>query len=95
MGSSSKPRRQANEETRARIRTTMIIGRLQKHVEGKCQMTSTQVKAADILLRKRLPDLTKTELTGVDGTDLVRTMSDDQINKAIEKLLSGVKEAGA
>jgi hypothetical protein len=30
-------------------------------------MSSSQIKAADILLRKTIPDLARTEVTGMDG----------------------------
>jgi hypothetical protein len=44
-------------KTRERIRTSMLINRLQDHIFGKCEMTPTQVKAALSSLRKTLPDL--------------------------------------
>jgi hypothetical protein len=43
-------------KTRERIRTSMLINRLQDHVFGRCEMTPTQVKAALSVLRKTLPD---------------------------------------
>jgi hypothetical protein len=43
--------------TREKIRASMLINRLQDHVRGKVQMSPTQVRAAEILLRKVLPDL--------------------------------------
>ncbi len=46
-----------DERTRAKIQTSQIINRLEKHVKGEVKMTATQVRAADILLRKTLPDL--------------------------------------
>jgi hypothetical protein len=44
-------------KTRERIRTSMLINRLQDHVFGRCNMTLLQVKAASAVLRKTLPDL--------------------------------------
>jgi hypothetical protein len=44
-------------KTRERIRTSMLINRLQDHVFGRCEMTLSQVKAALSVLRKTLPDL--------------------------------------
>ncbi len=44
-------------KTRERIKTSMLINRLQDHVFGRCEMTSTQVKAASAVLRKTLPDM--------------------------------------
>lgn len=42
---------------RQRIRTGMLINRLQKHAGGRLAMTKTQIQAAGILLRKTLPDM--------------------------------------
>jgi hypothetical protein len=53
-----------DERTRAKIQTSQIINRLQAHVSGEVDMTSTQVRAAEILLKKTLPDLAAIELTG-------------------------------
>ena len=35
----------------------MLINRMMNHVLGKCDMTPSQVRAAQLLLRKTLPDL--------------------------------------
>jgi hypothetical protein len=43
--------------TREKIRTTMLINRLQDFILGKCTMTPNQVRAALAVLRKILPDL--------------------------------------
>jgi hypothetical protein len=44
-------------KTRERIRTSMLINRLQNHVFGRCEMTPAQVRSALVVLRKTLPDL--------------------------------------
>ena len=62
-------KRQA-ESTRAKIQTSQIINRLSKHIDGEVKMSSTQVRAAEILLKKALPDLKSSEHTGKDGKDL-------------------------
>jgi hypothetical protein len=53
--------------------------RLVGHVEGTNDMTQTQIKAADILLRKIVPDLARTEMTGPDEgpVELVIRWSDE------------------
>jgi hypothetical protein len=48
----------------------MLLNRLSDHASGKAEMSRTQVMAAQILLRKVLPDLTSTELAGQDGAPL-------------------------
>ncbi len=45
------------EVVRRKIRTSMLINRLQNHVAGKLEMSKTQIQAAGILLRKTLPDM--------------------------------------
>lgn len=45
------------EVVRQKIRTSMLINRLQNHVAGRLDMTKTQIQAAGILLRKTLPDM--------------------------------------
>lgn len=45
------------EVVRQKIRTSMLINRLQNHVLGRIDMTKTQLTAAGILLKKVLPDM--------------------------------------
>ncbi len=45
----------------------MLIKRLQDHVKGDVVMEASQIKAAEILLRKSAPDLTATTLTDPQG----------------------------
>src|SRR5262245_26351572 len=54
----------ATEATRAKIRAAYLIRRLQDHVKGKISLTPTQVRSAEILLRKIVPDLTQTSVVG-------------------------------
>ena len=63
-----------DEDTRLRIKVGNIITRLQKHVDGEVDMSSTQLKAAEILLRKTLPDLTSVEHSGEVTTTYVMQM---------------------
>lgn len=58
------------EEARQKIRTTQLINRLQDHALGNVDMSSTQVRATEGLLKKVLPDLKQTEHTGEDGGPL-------------------------
>lgn len=50
-----------DDETRAKIQASQLVNRLQNHVFGKCELTPTQVRCAEILLRKSIPDLSSTE----------------------------------
>ena len=55
--------------TRQKIQTSQIINRLMGHVMGKNKMTPSQVNAALGLIKKTLPDLQATELSGtIHGT---------------------------
>ena len=45
----------------------MLINRLQDHAFGEVDMSQTQLKAAEILLRKVAPDLARQEVTGEGG----------------------------
>jgi len=51
-----------DERTRAKIQTSQLINRLLSHANGEVEMTSTQVRAAEILLKKTLPDLSSVEV---------------------------------
>ena len=56
-----------SDSWKEKIQASQIMNRLLKHVEGEIELSGTQVKAADILLKKVVPDLARTENTGVDG----------------------------
>lgn len=51
-----------NEVTRERIQVAKIVDALEAHVIGKRKMSATKIKAAEILLRKTLPDLSASKL---------------------------------
>ena len=56
------------DETRAKIKASQLINRLQKHVDAeKPLLDASQVNAAKALLNKVLPDLKAMELTGEGG----------------------------
>lgn len=55
------------DDWREKIRTSMLINRLQDNAEGKIELTNTQVKSIEILLRKTAPDLTSATLDAGDG----------------------------
>lgn len=50
------------QKTRDKIRATAIVKRLQDHVLGEVEMSATQVRAAEGLLKKILPDLSSVEM---------------------------------
>jgi len=81
MAARLKPRHQ--EEIRTKIQTSQLVNVLQNHALGtdEKEMTQTRMKAIEILLRKTLPDLSATELTGEGGGPL-------QVEK-IERVIVG------
>lgn len=50
------------ERLRAKINSTLLVKALTEHINGKREMSTTQVTAAMGLLRKTLPDLNSTEV---------------------------------
>ena len=46
-----------DENTRLKIKAAQLINRLTNHANGEIELTSTQVRSIEILLRKILPDL--------------------------------------
>lgn len=53
-----------DERTRAKIQTSQLLNRLFSHANGEAEMTATQVRAAEVLLKKTLPDLQAIEHSG-------------------------------
>ena len=55
---------------RAKIKTSLLLNRLQDFSTGKIEMTRGQVLAAQILLRKVLPDVSSVDIGSADGKPL-------------------------
>ena len=55
------------EEWKLRIQASNLVRRLHDHAMGESEMSPTQIKAADILLKKVAPDLARQEVTGENG----------------------------
>ncbi len=51
---------------RDKIQASMIIKRLEGHALGELDMSATQVRAAEVLLKKIVPDLSALQVDG-DG----------------------------
>ena len=65
--------REMQDAHRKRIKTGNLINRLQKNADGelicpytkeRIEMTAGQIKSAEILLKKTLPDLKSVEISG-------------------------------
>jgi len=68
-------------EIRAKINAIRIIEKLNNHVLENSEMSATQMKAAEILLRKCVPDLSAVELTGEGGgpVRIIATSHDENL----------------
>ena len=66
-----------DEQTRLKIKTSQLINRLQNHALGECDMTSTQVRAAEIALKKVLPDLSESSVTHTHKRDAIDYSRED------------------
>jgi hypothetical protein len=55
------------EDVRAKIQTSQLINRLESHALGNLDLSPTQIKAIEVLIRKTLPDLSAVAMTGEDG----------------------------
>ena len=51
------------DEVRAKIQASNLITRLHKHIFENLELSLSQIRAIDILLKKCIPDLTSTTIT--------------------------------
>lgn len=57
------------ESVREKIKASQLINRLTDHALNGVELSSTQVKAIEILLKKSIPDLSAVEVSGeLNGT---------------------------
>lgn len=75
-----------SEDWKQRIKAGVLMDRLLKHVEGSLNMTPSQIKAADILLKKIVPDLARQELVGDENKPLVHKDVTDIKGKLLKAL---------
>lgn len=62
-----------SDEHRVKIQNSNILNALIEHVDGKREMSPTQVSAGVALLRKVLPDLSTTTIEG--GENPIQTIT--------------------
>jgi hypothetical protein len=77
------------EETRKKIQVSQLINRLQNHIFNNDEIKDSQIKAIDILLKKALPDLARSEITGKDGEAI---KSETKITNAGDVVLGFIEE---
>ena len=57
-------RKMHQDDVRAKIQTSQLLNRLSDHALNGLELTPTQIKAIEVLLKKTLPDLSSVELSG-------------------------------
>lgn len=82
-----------DDETRAKIQTSQLINRLNAHVFGEVELSPTQVRSAEILLKKTLPDLSSTEHSGEVSVRRAVEMADDELAAIALRGSEGAAEA--
>lgn len=55
------------DDVRKKIQASQLVNRLTNHALGEIEMSPTQVRAAEVLLRKTLPDLSQVQGPGENG----------------------------
>ena len=68
-------RKNHQEDVRLKIQASQLINRLTDHALGTLDLSSSQIKAIEILLKKTLPDLTQVQGAGEDGEHLLRDVT--------------------
>lgn len=56
------------DDVRAKIQTSQLVNRLTDHALGTVELSPTQVRAIEILIKKTLPDLSAIDHTADDDT---------------------------
>lgn len=63
-------RKHHQDEVRARIQTSQLVNRLTDHALGEVELSATQIRAIEILLKKSIPDLSAIEISGDEESPL-------------------------
>lgn len=73
-----------DENTRLKIQAAQLINRLEAHANGTVDLTNTQVRAIEVLLRKILPDLADVRME-VDATPITFNLNMGDAQKSGEE----------
>ena len=57
-------RKHHQDEVRAKIQASQLVNRLTDHALGHTELSATQIRAIEILLKKSIPDLSSVEVSG-------------------------------
>jgi hypothetical protein len=71
------------EVVRERIKTSHLVRGLYRHFKGLQELSPTQLRAAEILLRKTLPDQSAIAHTGRIGIEKPEELSEAELDRRI------------
>lgn len=74
-------KRQSNLH-RESIRVSMLINRLTDHILGKVDLSQTQIRAIEVLLKKAMPDLKAVEVSGDAENPLIFNLPIEYVEPA-------------
>jgi hypothetical protein len=57
-------RKTHQDDVRGKIQASQLVNRLTNHALGEVELSATQVRAIEILLKKTIPDLSSVEHSG-------------------------------
>lgn len=92
MARGRKPGFVMDDSHRVKIQNSNVLNALIEHVEGRREMSGTQVTAGVALLRKVLPDLSSVTLSGDPDGAPIKT--EDAGLAKLGAFLSGIAERG-
>jgi len=79
--------RRQTERHRLAIKTSQIISRLQRHIDGDLEMSASQIAASKVLLDKILPNLTSQDLRVLQDLDSVPGKAElDGLKKQLDEM---------
>lgn len=78
----ARMRKTHQDDVRSKIQASQLVNRLTNHALGEVELSATQVRAIEILLKKTIPDLSAVELSGdpANPVNIVAAqMTDEQL----------------
>ena len=78
-----------DERTRLKIKTTQLVNRLQGCALGEVEMSTVQLRAAEILLKRTLPELTSIHQTTANGDTKTYEMWAKEIQEIVGDVGNG------
>jgi hypothetical protein len=63
-------RKTHQDDVRAKIQTSQLVNRLTDHALGTVELSPTQVRAIEILIKKTLPDMSAVQVSGDEDNPL-------------------------